>query len=99
VRPIIVTLPSDRVGEVIVRVARQGGVANVMLETVEGIVAVGFRARPVPASDDRPDVHEDITMGMLMVLLDSATEPLTLTVGASSDAASMQASSPMAVPI
>jgi hypothetical protein len=63
VAPIVVVLPSDRVGDVEEQVRDAGGVANVIIAETNGFVIWSWDCT-VPASEDALQVHEHSTMEM-----------------------------------
>ena len=72
VAPVHIALGEDRVGDVQSRVIRMGGAANVLIATDETLTMISWHC-DVIAKDaiDDVDVHEDITLTMLMAWLDS----------------------------
>lgn len=67
--PVVVTIPEERVSDMVARLDRAGGHANVVIDYVDYFSVADFASNDFPsagAGDDLADVHQLSTVGLLI---------------------------------
>ncbi len=66
--PVVIAVPEEPVKDMLDRLHRAGGAANVVIDYVDSFSVVSFYSSDIPnaASDDPADVHHNSNVGMLI---------------------------------